>query len=233
MALVHHLYELQRLDTELDALQRRLEEIRALLAFAAEVEAAREGLEAARRRTRERQRAFQEAEARTAQYRQKIQDIERRLAGGTVRNPRQVLVLQQELEYLRRKLDEAEEAAIAALLALEEAQAEEEAAARHLEAVRARRQEQEAAWNQEAERLRRRGETLQARRDALVAHLPQEVYAVYQNLRRQKAGLAVAPVEDNACSACGAVLSARRLQEAANLDVLTYCAQCGRILYAG
>ncbi len=232
MPLIHHLYQLQQLDRELASVQRALHRLEAQLAQAPEVQAAQQRLEEAQNHHRTCQRRFQEAEHQTNQLRRKIREIEAQLAGGQVRHPRQVQVLQEELVYLRRKLDEAEEKAIEALMALEEAQEAVAQAQAHLEDVRAQRSQKEAAWRQEQERLHTRREHLLSRREVLVAHLPHEALELYEQLVRQKGGLAVARIQDEACEACGALLSAVRRQAASNLEAVTHCPQCGRILYA-
>ncbi len=232
MPLVHHLYQLQQIDRELETVQQALLRLEEQLAHAPEVEAARRCLQAAEEEHRAQQRKFQEAEHKADALRRKIQEIEGQLAGGQVRNPRQVQVLQEELTYLRRKLDEAEEAAIHHLMVLEEAQAAVAAAQEGLEQALARRDEQEAAWQEERLRLQARQKDLLARRAVLADQIPEEALALYEDLRGRKGGLAVARVQEEACEACGVLLSAARRQEAARLEVITLCPQCGRILYA-
>ncbi len=232
MPLVHHLYQLQQLDRELEAVQQALLRLEERLSRAPEVDAARRKLDEARERHRTQQRRFQDAEHKANVLRRKIREIEAQLAGGRVRNPRQVQVLQDELTYLRRKLDEAEEAAIHILMALEEAQAAVAEAQEELNETTTRRSQQEETWLQERARLLRRQQDLMARREALVDQIPQEAMSLYEDLRARKGRLAVARVQEGACEACGALLSATRRQEAAHLEVITLCPQCGRILYA-
>lgn len=232
MPLVHHLYQLQQLDRELEAVQQALLRLEERLSRAPEVEAARQRLDEARKQHRAQQHRFQDAEHKANALRRKIREIEAQLAGGQVRNPRQVQVLQEELTYLRRKLDEAEEAAIHILMALEEAQAAVAEAQEELNQATTRRSQQEETWHRERTRLLQRQQHLMARREVLVGQIPQEAMAFYQDLRARKGGLAVARVQEDACEACGALLSAARRQEAAHLEVITLCPQCGRILYA-
>lgn len=232
MPLVHHLYQLQQLDRELEAVRQALLRLEERLSHAPEVEAARRRLEEAREQHRAQQHRFQDAEHKADALRRKIREIEAQLASGQVRNPRQVQVLQEELIYLRRKLDEAEEAAIHLLMALEQAQTAVAEAQEHLHQVTAHRNQQEETWRREKTQLLQRQQDLTARRTVLVSQIPQEALSLYQNLRGHKGGLAVARVQEDACEACGALLSASRRQKAAYLETITLCPQCGRILYA-
>jgi predicted nucleic acid-binding Zn-ribbon protein len=56
---------------------------------------------------------------------------------------------------------------------------------------------------------------------------------MYENLRQQKRGVAIAEISDNACAACGTTLTAALQQSARSATTLTHCPSCGRILYAG
>lgn len=233
MPVVDRLYELQKLDEEADRIQKRLTWLEQALARADEVEVAQARWEAARQTLRRREKALEEAEYRVRELREKRRNIERMFEEGRVRNPRQAVTLQEEIAYLTRKIDEAEDRALEALTALEEAQTALQEAEAALREARANRARQEEAWRAEQSRLQERLALLQERRAALVQTFPQDVLATYEDLRTRKQGLAVATVDEGACAACGAMLSAARLQAAKNLFTLTFCPQCGRILYGG
>jgi hypothetical protein len=53
----------------------------------------------------------------------------------------------------------------------------------------------------------------------------------YEDLRRRKAGRAVAVVKDGICLGCGVGASSSRIQHARAGTELIYCGTCGRILY--
>jgi predicted nucleic acid-binding Zn-ribbon protein len=69
-------------------------------------------------------------------------------------------------------------------------------------------------------------------REAAEAAVSQDDRQIYQSLRRRKRGMAVARLEDGACSACGVSPSSSRAQAARHDDELTFCGNCERILYA-
>ncbi len=232
MALMHHLYQLQQLDRQIREIDARLQQLRHALSHAPELEAARLRLEQARQEERQRQKAFEQAEHRVEELKERLEDIIVQLTSGQVRNPRQVHVLYQERLYLERKLEQAEENAIEALLAWEQAQQAVQQAEERLRRTCKERKSKETAWKSEVRRLEMRRQDLMNRRETLVALIPPESLEVYQRLMDQKAGLAVALVQEGTCEACGAMLSAVRQQEAANPNTLTFCSQCGRLLYA-
>ncbi len=232
MALVDRLYTLQRLDTLLNRLREERVRLRDLLNNREEIEGYRRRLEEMRARVKDLHRQLLESDAQVQQLRKKLQDLEARLARGQVRNPREALVLQQEIAYLYRKIDQAEDLALQALMEWERSKADLEAAEAEFQQMEAQRARLEAELQREIEELEANMQELLERRRVLMGGLPPEIMAQYEQLRARKGGLAVALVEDGACSACGAVLSAARLQAARNVFSLTYCPQCGRILYA-
>jgi predicted nucleic acid-binding Zn-ribbon protein len=55
----------------------------------------------------------------------------------------------------------------------------------------------------------------------------------YERISQLRRGVAVAEISDNACRACGTVLTAAQQQNARHTAQLVFCPSCGRILYAG
>jgi predicted nucleic acid-binding Zn-ribbon protein len=64
----------------------------------------------------------------------------------------------------------------------------------------------------------------------MTAEIAPEHLAPYQKLRREHAGLAVARVENDGCSACGVEISDRQLAKARLSENLSFCSNCERIL---
>ena len=55
--------------------------------------------------------------------------------------------------------------------------------------------------------------------------------SLYENLRKQKRGVAVSLVNDNACEICGTTLTPAQAQATRLSLQIQYCPTCGRILY--
>ena len=68
-------------------------------------------------------------------------------------------------------------------------------------------------------------------REAALAPIEIPLLSSYEDLRKQKRGVAVSEVEDGACASCGTTLNAA-LQQNARSQKLAYCPSCGRILFA-
>ena len=118
------------------------------------------------------------------------------------------------------------------MIAIETAQKESQTAKTALEHVQLNLKEQNKDLTQESETLRKSLERLSSERRAAVTDIASQALSVYDRLRQQKRGLAIATVADNSCEACGTTLTPSQQQTARSTSQLFHCPTCGRILYA-
>jgi predicted nucleic acid-binding Zn-ribbon protein len=76
-------------------------------------------------------------------------------------------------------------------------------------------------------------ERQQNERNAASANIVPTEMGIYETLRKQKNGIAVARVLEKTCGACGSTLSAAVYSAAQVPSTITRCSTCGRILYTG
>jgi hypothetical protein len=76
-------------------------------------------------------------------------------------------------------------------------------------------------------------ERQESEREAAAANIDSPYMQLYEALRQQKNGIAVARVLEKTCAACGSTLSATTFRSAQVPTKLTRCTTCGRILYVG
>ncbi len=119
------------------------------------------------------------------------------------------------------------------MLRVESAQAELQSVLDDLKQVRARLGNENKKLLADQDSLSRDLADLQAERNATISRVDADVLKTYETLRKQRRGLAVAEVTENACRACGTTLNAALQQSARHATELVYCPSCGRILYAG
>lgn len=230
MSQVRLLANLQTLDTQLDNIRNRLKEIdaalndhRAVRQAASRAEKAAAALTAARL-------ALTRAEQEVQAQQDKTTRNQQALYGGG-KSPKQLEELQMESGALARHLETLEERQLEALIAFEEAEAADQAARENLE----RTKTQAAADNQdlsgEQQQLLTEQAALEDQRQAAVSGIPADVLSEYERLRKARLGLAVAPVKDGACAACGALLTAAQAQAARSPSKITNCEVCGRIIH--
>jgi hypothetical protein len=227
------LLRLQQVDSRLSQVESRIETIRKVLENDAELVAAREKLAQAEaeRNQSDRTRRDLEAEARAQQN--KIEQAESSLYGGSVRNPKELQELQEDVASLKRRLTALEDQELESMARVESAQTVLLAAGEYLSQLESRANSEHGTLMAESSVLARDRQALLAERQAAVSTVAAEMLDAYDSLRRARRGIAVSEVSENACAACGTVLTAALQQNARHASQLVYCPSCGRILYAG
>ncbi|MGH2628442.1 MAG: DUF7581 domain-containing protein [Anaerolineales bacterium] len=125
MSRAGSLFRLQELDLEADRIAARLEDIRRQLETDQATRRAAQAVEMAAARAADARRVSREAELEVASLRSKIEDNERRLYGGTVRQPKELQDLQREGEALARHLHMLEDGLLQSMVTVEEAEADQ------------------------------------------------------------------------------------------------------------
>ncbi len=101
-----------------------------------------------------------------------------------------------------------------------------------LEKIQSRLGDEHKKLLDEQGRLMKDIERLGEEREASVNPIESNLLITYEELRKQKRGVAVADFSDNTCASCGSTLNASIQQNAKSSNQLAYCPSCGRILYA-
>jgi hypothetical protein len=226
------LYRLQLLDSRMDEVRVRLEEIRQKLENDAEVNQAKKRVAETDSILKLAQYALKQTEEEVERQKVKIEQSEANLYSGNVKNPKELQDLQNEIAALKRHLITLEDRQLDAMLEEEKSQQAHQAALDHLEQVNSRFADQNQSLTSEQAILRREFERLETERQAAVSPLDTNLLAVYDQLRKHKRGLAIASVSDGACAACGTTLTPAQMQSARSTSLdYNYCPTCGRILF--
>lgn len=225
------LYRLQQVDRQIDRTRTQLESIRKTLENDVELRKALELADAAQIEHRQKQTALKNAEAETKVQKIKIEQAESSLYGGNVHNPKELQDLQKEVASLKKHLSTLEERELEAMLNFESAENSLKDAQIELEKLQARLGNEHKKLLEDQTRLLKDIERLNDERSASTAPVDANLLTVYEDLRKQKRGVAVTDFSDGACSACGSTLNAS-VQQNAKSNKLAYCPTCGRILYA-
>lgn len=226
------LFRLQQVDSQIDQIQARLKAIQQVLENDAELLAARAHFSEAERNHQEAERGLKLSEAEVEKQRIKIEQTEASLYGGRVHNPKELQDLQKDVVSLKRYLQNLEERELEAMLLEEDTEQTLQAANADLERVQSNLSEQHQALAKESVDLRRELERLDSERRAVVTDIASQALNIYDQLRKQKRGLAIASIADNSCAACGTTLTPSQQQTARSATQLFHCPTCGRILYA-
>jgi hypothetical protein len=233
MADIAKLYELQKTDTTWEKVRRRLVQIRSLLVESDQLKHTRATLAAAEAEQQSWQAKQRAAELEAQSLAGRITDTEHRLMSGQVRNPKELESLQASVEALRRQRATVENTGVEALLQAEELNTTIAAARKAFASAEQRWKTSQADLLNEETKLKKLFLQCKKQRETLAAVLAGEQLQRYEDLRQRKAGIAVAAVERNLCTACHiqvptGVISAARSQS----GNFVLCPSCGRILYA-
>lgn len=227
------LFRLQQIDSQLDRIRARLQEIEAALIEDLALRQAQQRAQMADEALAAEQKLLRRAEENVHDQRIKIEQTEATLYGGKVRNPKELQDLQNETAALKRYLSVLEDRQLEVMMTVEQAEAAHQAALADLEEVRElfARQHQDLAAERDV--LLMDLARVEAERQAAASSIPAADISLYEKLRQQRRGIAVAKVTDKACSACGSTLNAALLHAARSPNQITRCDMCGRILYGG
>jgi len=226
------LYRLQLVDSRMDKIRARLEEIRQILENDQEIRQAKKQVSETEATLELARHSLKQAETEVEKQKTKIEQSEANLYSGNVKNPKELQDLQNEVAALKRHLETLEDRQLEAMLEEESADQAYQAALEKQERVKARLEDQNQTLTNEQSELNKDLERLDAEREAALTPLDPSLLTVYNQLRQEKRGLAIAAVSDGACAACGTTLSPAQLQSARSTAQITNCPTCGRILYA-
>jgi uncharacterized protein len=226
------LYRLQQVDSQIDQIQVRLKAIQQTLENDVVLRAASEHFTTADGKHKDAERTLKLSESEVEKQQIKIQQTEASLYGGKVHNPKELQDLQKDIVSLKRHLETLEERQLEAMLAIEDTEKNLQTAKTDLERVQSNLKEQNKDLAQESETLRKDLERLNSERQAVVTDIASQALNVYDQLRKQKRGIAITTVTDNSCEACGTTLTPSQQQTARSTSQLFHCPTCGRILFA-
>ena len=231
MVDIKALYELQLVDMAIREMDAALADVRARLADDSELKKARERLkrlEAQFEKVSAVRRSFQASADVLAE---KLSNVEKRLYGGTITNPRELGAYEEEREMVRRQRSGEEDKLLEVMVQFEDVQENRDKAQATLERLESERTEHTKEWTVEEERLVSELDTQNGLRGRMAPDIPPVVLATYEMVSKARAGYAVAKVERGACLGCRILLPTKVEQQARTSDAVVQCSSCHRILY--
>jgi predicted nucleic acid-binding Zn-ribbon protein len=225
------LYRLQQIDSQLDRTQIRMQTIQKTLEDDTELHLAKERADSTRVICQSADQALKQAEADAQSQRIKIEQTEASLYGGKGHSPKELLDLQNDVAALKRHLIMLEDIQLEAMLSAEKSMSAQQTARTDLLAAQNHSSEQNRGLHEEQATLQKELEKLFAERAAVAGQIPPDALSLYDRLRQQRRGIAVAVISESSCSACGSGLSAAQMQSSRASGQIALCPSCGRILY--
>ena len=225
-----NLFQLQSLDTTINAAALRLKEIQVQLNDRSSLEksfsvldAIKNGHERAKRLQRETERETQRLEERRSQINEKIYS-------GEITNPRELSAFEDEIANLSDLIERADDTL---LLQMEESDKYDdglEKASTNHEAVRKQHENLNSELQTEREQLSALIERDTPVRDTTRTLLSDETLRIYDSIKKSRDGIAVSSVESNRCSTCRINIPLQMIQKLKSTSEFVYCNSCRRIL---
>ena len=160
-------------------------------------------------------------------HRTKLRSRERELMSGRIRNPTELMQMSEEVQHMKARFVEEEDAE---LRLMEDAEAADEAmraVSAELESARSRLAEETPALQAELDSLRSELAEVEAEKQRIWAEVPAAAQTAYT---RQRVQPAVAEVRNNQCAACRVTVTTSGMQLLRKGDEIVHCENCGRIL---
>ncbi|WP_420630114.1 zinc ribbon domain-containing protein [Candidatus Leptofilum sp.] len=228
---IHQLFQLQKLDTEIDEKKKRLGEVLKAQKEPESLLKKRHRAETAASELQTWQTKHQDLTLEVGSVSTKAKNSENRLYSGKVTNPKELSDLQQEIESLGRRKTALEEEVLEALVMVEDAQTEKTAADAELETAVTDWEAQSTHLKAEQNELALSLHKLMQNRKGKAAAVEAAALKEYEQLRKSRHGVAVAALRINVCLGCRTTVSANKAKEV-NEGRKVYCGGCGRLLVA-
>jgi len=227
---IARLHDLQRIDTNTEKANRHLQQLKKALAEPVVVQQARASAEASAKALAEWTRKQRELEGESQTLLGRIATSEAKLMGGSVRNPKELEDLQQSIAAMRRQLTGIEESAVEALLQVEEAEKQQGKDAATLASLESQWAVKEQELLAEESKTKRIVLQLRTNRSKVLESISAADVQLYEDLRKRRAGIAVATIVNGQCSACNVKVPTGVVSAAHSPSTPAYCTSCGRIL---
>lgn len=228
---VKSLAELQDIDSQIERSKKRLAEIQGQLAENTELKAARAELQAQEHGLRELEGRQKSIEWDVEATRDRIKDLQNRMMGNRVGNPRDLPNIQRELDNLQQRQRMLEDNVLTLMEQIERARKARDQQGETVTALERKWTESRTQLMEEKKRVEEELPRWEDRRRACAEALDQPTRKTYERLRLQKGGRAVARVEGGICTGCRITVPGMLVQRARAGKEIVYCSSCGRILY--
>ena len=230
---LERILELQELDTAIDRLDHRREQLEA----GEELSAVRKEMEEADARLGEIRLASDAVASESRRLELEIESMnakleaeQKRMYDGSIANPKELDALQHEIASLTERRGRAEDDLLEQMVRKEELDARGAEADTDAAAARSKVEEVGGDAVKELDEIEVELAARRAEREELVPAFDEELLELYEELRESKHGVGAAAIVDGVCQACHEKLSAVELDRLKRTEGVKRCEYCRRIV---
>lgn len=225
------LYDLQLIDLKVSAIEKSLQEVRYKLADNSAIDDVVNILQSFKSQLDSMNTKRHVVEGAIGDFQERLKKIESRLYGGAITNPRELSAAEEERGFIADEQRLSEDTLLELMVNIEDTLSCEAEAKEELHRVKAERIEDTVEFQEMEGSLDKELSELLDDRKQVVPLLSVQTLALYDSIRKRRAGLAVAKVERGMCQGCRLNLSTMELQRVRGSDDIVQCGSCTRILY--
>lgn len=226
------LNQLQDIDLLVEAKNATLQEIESTLGETGELTTARAQVGSLRELLQDQERRLRELEWDVDEINRHVSADEKKLFSGSVKNPKELEGLQKDKLQQEARRSQIEDRELQLLSDIETTQTELQRAQAELTRITEMWQEKQRELAERQAAIGAEIAALGESRAKIGAAMEPANISLYERLRREKRGRAVAKVERSTCLGCRIALPMGVVQRARVGREFVYCPSCGRILYA-
>jgi len=230
MTSAKRLFELQQLDMELQNLQETIDDINRQLTENESLNKAKNDLAEAKTNLSVFARQQKELDQEVAALAETVKNLKNKLYGGTVKNPKELMGLEQDLNSIKINLSAKEDSLLALMTEVETIGEMVNNKSRQVLIIESTWKTEKTVLIQKKEKIDSRIAELMIQKQNIAGGIDQQTLGLYATMKAKR-GTAVARVEQGRCQGCRVNLSVTELKQSRNS--ILQCSSCGRILFAG
>jgi uncharacterized protein len=229
MSLAKRIFELQQVEQSIQTKRKELDGTELAVSHNEAYDKAKAALDVARDDQKAREKQYKEHDAEAEEIRAALQQINDKLYGGKIKNPKELVGYDEEAGLLRAKLAAKDDILLDMMEIIDGAKIEirrlEEACA----VAENEWKNQKPGLLEQARQLKESIVVLQKKYEEVFGAVDKATLSTYEGIKGRK-NQAVVRVEQGRCLGCRMTLSISELQRVRGNDLVT-CSNCGRILY--
>ncbi|PZC49617.1 MAG: putative nucleic acid-binding protein, contains Zn-ribbon domain [Chloroflexi bacterium] len=231
MINLRSLYQLQKLDLEVDGQQSSLIAIEEAIADKSKLNQLQSGLEINRENSKKYKIKQSGVDGLVHELQEKSSNLKGRLYDGSITNVKEMESVTAELEYANQELNIAEEELLSLMLKLENNDKEESQIQDALTNYQLEQRESNFTLTKELDSVKSLLDSNLRERESLAKSISALLLTQYERIRKVKQGLGITEVKGGRCMACLLTLPTKQLQQLRSAAEINTCTSCGRILF--
>jgi len=214
--------ELQGKQQELDEVENRLSDDKALIAAESKLASQKEQLKDARKKRKSSEWELEDLQ-------EKVKQIDSKLYSGRTKNPKELVNLEKEAKGLKSRISTQEDTLLGLMSQAEEIEAQVKVSGEEFERLKQEWQKRQETLGQKKNEVETVLVKLRENRNGLSQQIDSEALDIYERIRLTK-GQAVVKVERGRCQGCHITVPTSQWQKAKAGDLIQ-CNSCNKILY--